>query len=49
MNAVSRRLTFARGFTLTEMAVVLVIVALLIAGMMLPLSSQQDNRARKET
>lgn len=49
MIAVSRRLTFARGFTLTEMAVVLVIVALLIAGMMLPLSAQQDIRARQET
>lgn len=47
--AVPRRLTFARGFTLTEMAVVLVIVALLIAGMMLPLSAQQDIRARQET
>jgi prepilin-type N-terminal cleavage/methylation domain-containing protein len=40
---------FARGFTLTEMAVVLVIVALLIAGMMIPLSAQQDIRARQET
>lgn len=40
---------FARGFTLAEMAVVLVIVALLIAGMMLPLSAQQDIRARQET
>jgi len=33
-----------RGFTLTEMAVVLVIVALLIGGMLLPLSAQQDIR-----
>ena len=41
--------TFARGFTLAEMAVVLVIVALLIAGMLLPLSAQQDIRARQET
>lgn len=48
-TAVPRRLTFPRGFTLTEMAVVLVIVALLIAGMMLPLSAQQDIRARQET
>lgn len=48
-TAVPRRLTFSRGFTLTEMAVVLVIVALLIAGMMLPLSAQQDIRARQET
>lgn len=41
--------TLARGFTLAEMAVVLVIVALLIAGMLLPLSAQQDIRARQET
>lgn len=38
-----------RGFTLTEMAVVLVIVALLIGGMILPMSAQQDLRARQET
>lgn len=38
-----------RGFTLTELAVVLVIVALLIGGMMIPLSAQQDIRARQET
>lgn len=49
MTAVPRRPTFARGFTLTEMAVVLVIVALLIVGMMLPLSAQQEIRARQET
>ncbi|MBV6411245.1 MAG: type II secretion system GspH family protein [Burkholderiales bacterium] len=48
-SAAPRRLTYARGFTLAEMAVVLVIVALLIAGMMLPLSAQQDIRARQET
>lgn len=47
-TAASQRLTFARGFTLAEMAVVLVIVALLIAGMLLPLSAQQDIRARQE-
>lgn len=49
MTAVPPRLTFARGFTLAEMAVVLVIVALLIAGMVLPLSAQQEIRARQET
>lgn len=38
-----------RGFTLTELAVVLVIVTLLIGGMMIPLSAQQDIRARQET
>jgi len=40
-RAVPQGLTFARGFTLTEMAVVLVTVALLIAGMMLPLSAKR--------
>ncbi|RIK16052.1 MAG: type II secretion system protein, partial [Anaerolineae bacterium] len=49
LTAVPQRLTFSRGFTLAEMAVVLVIVALLIAGMVLPLSAQQDIRARQET
>ena len=49
MNAVPYRLTFARGFTLTEMAIVLMIVALLLAGIMLPLSAQQEIRARQET
>ena len=48
-SAAPQRLTLSRGFTLAEMAVVLVIVALLIAGMMLPLSAQQDIRARQET
>lgn len=38
-----------RGFTLTELAVVLVIVSLLIGGMLLPLSAQQDIRARQDT
>lgn len=37
------------GFTLTEMAVVLMIVALLIGGMILPMSAQQDMRAQQET
>jgi prepilin-type N-terminal cleavage/methylation domain-containing protein len=41
--------TFASGFTLTEMAVVLVIVALLIGGMILPMSAQQDIRYVTET
>lgn len=48
-TAASRRLTFSRGFSLAELAVVLLIVALLIAGMMIPLSAQQDIRARQET
>ena len=48
-TAVLQRLTFARGFTLTEMAVVLVIVALLISSLVIPFSAQQDIRARQET
>jgi prepilin-type N-terminal cleavage/methylation domain-containing protein len=38
-----------RGFTLTELAVVLVIVALLIGGMLMPLSAQQDIAARNNS
>lgn len=41
--------TFSRGFSLTEMAVVLVIVAILIAGLVIPLATQQDIRARQDT
>lgn len=37
------------GFTLTELAIVMVIVALLITGMLMPLSAQQDVRALRET
>lgn len=38
-----------RGFTLTELAIVMFVVALLLGGMLLPLSAQQDIRARQET
>ena len=38
-----------RGFTLVELAIVMFIVALLLGGMLLPLSAQQDIRARQET
>jgi prepilin-type N-terminal cleavage/methylation domain-containing protein len=37
------------GFTLTELAVVLVIVALLIGGMLMPLSAQDELRRTTET
>jgi len=37
------------GFTLTELAIVLVIVALLIGGMLVPLSAQRDIQNHKET
>lgn len=39
----------AQGFTLTEIAVVMVIVALLLGGMLMPLSAQQDSRYRADT
>ncbi|NJD33555.1 MAG: type II secretion system protein [Betaproteobacteria bacterium] len=39
----------ARGFTLIELAIVMFIVALMLGGMLLPLSAQQDVRARQET
>jgi len=38
-----------RGFTLVELAIVLIIVSLLASGLMLSLSSQMDQRARSET
>jgi len=38
-----------RGFTLIEIAIVIFIVALLLGGMLLPLSAQQDIRQRQET
>ena len=38
-----------RGFTLTEIAVVLVIISLLIGGMLVPLSARQDSRYYTET
>ncbi|MEI7614029.1 MAG: type II secretion system protein [Betaproteobacteria bacterium] len=37
------------GFTLTELAIVLVIVALLIGGMLVPLSAQRDLQSSIET
>lgn len=38
-----------RGFTLVELAIVMFIVALLLGGMLLPLSAQQDIRANADT
>jgi len=39
----------SKGFTLVEMSVVLVIVGLLLAGLLLPLSAQIEQRNRAET
>lgn len=39
----------SRGFTLTELAIVLVIVALLMGGMMIPLSAQRNLQNVRET
>lgn len=38
-----------QGYSLVELAVVMLIVSLLIGGLMLPISAQQDVRARQET
>lgn len=49
-SAVSPPPTFAaRGFTLVELAIVMFIVSLLIGGMLLPLSAQQDVRSFSDT
>lgn len=49
-TAVSPTPTFAaRGFTLIELAIVMFIVALLLGGMLMPLSAQQDIRYQTDT
>lgn len=48
-RAVPGRLTFEGGFTLTELAIVLLIVALMIGGMLVPLAAQDDIRRSQET
>ena len=45
---IRNRTTYA-GFTLIEMAVVLVIVGLLLGGMLVPLAAQMETDRRKET
>ncbi|MER2539248.1 MAG: prepilin-type N-terminal cleavage/methylation domain-containing protein [Azonexus sp.] len=41
--------TKIRGFTLTELTIVLIIISLLLGGMLMPLSAQRDLRANSET
>ncbi len=43
-RGVPPRLTFARGFTLTEIAIVLFIIALLLGSMMIPITAQMETR-----
>lgn len=44
-----QRLRDTEGFTLTEMAIVLVILALLLGGLLMPLSAQRDLQKSQET
>jgi len=44
-----RKMKTHKGFTLVEMAVVLVIVGLMLGGMMIPLSAQMDRQKAFET
>lgn len=48
-TTMTRQSTKSLGFTLTELAIVLVIVALLIGGMLVPLSAQRDLQSYRET
>lgn len=47
--AVPQRLTFQRGFTLIEMALVLVIVAVFLGGMLASVSTQDETRRFNDT
>lgn len=49
MMTIDRIAKSQSGFTLTELTIVLVIVALLIGGMLLPVSAQRDLRDTSET
>lgn len=48
-RATPPKLPFARGFILMELTVVLVIVALLLGGLLIPLSAQRDGEAIRGT
>jgi prepilin-type N-terminal cleavage/methylation domain-containing protein len=45
----SKHSKHSKGFTLTELTIVLVIVALLLGGMLVPLSAQRDLQDSRET
>lgn len=49
MRSRHRCIRYQRGFTLTELAIVLLIVALLIGGLLMPLSAQVDFRNAADT
>lgn len=48
-EAVKRRIDFEAGFTLIEVAMVFVVVALLIGGLLVPLTSQIEQQKIRET
>lgn len=48
-RAVPRRLNFSRGFTLIELALVLVIVAIFLGGMLMTMGAQDENRRYNDT
>lgn len=48
-NTIDRKMKFQRGFTLVEMAVVLIIFAILLGGLIVPLSAQIDMQRYSET
>lgn len=49
LNYTKEKMECHRGFTLVEMAVVLVIVGIMLGGLMIPLSAQMDQRNYTET
>ena len=49
MNSPGPRIAYGRGFSLIELAVVLVIVTLLAGGLLVSLSAQREEAARQET
>lgn len=48
-KVINKRLTYQRGFTLVEMAVVLIILTIMFGGLLVPLSAQMDQQHLTET